>query len=59
MSSGCLAAGTETGERRRLEPDWAALAREMKRPGVTMMVLWEEYGRSIQDGYSYSRFCDL
>jgi transposase len=25
-----------TGQRRRTEPDWAALARELKRPGVTM-----------------------
>ena len=26
-------AGNETGQRRRIEPDWAALARELKRPG--------------------------
>src|SRR6202142_1323145 len=32
--------GVETGRRRRTEPDWAALARELKRPGVTMMILW-------------------
>ena len=24
-------------------PDWAALVRELKRPGVNLMVLWEEY----------------
>ena len=36
-------AGASTGQRRRVEPDWAALARELKRPGVTMMILWEEY----------------
>src|SRR5271155_4921768 len=36
-------AGVATGQRRRVEPDWAALARELKRPGVTMMILWEEY----------------
>ena len=30
-------------KRRRVEPDWAALARELKRPGVSMMILWEEY----------------
>jgi transposase len=23
--------------------DWAALARELKRSGVNLMVLWEEY----------------
>jgi transposase len=52
-------AGNETGQRRRVEPDWAALARELKRPGVTMMILWEEYREINQDGYGYSRFCDL
>jgi transposase len=31
----------------------------MKRPGVNMMVLWEEYREEHPDGYGYSRFCDL
>ena len=35
-------AGAATGMRRRAEPDWAALARELKGPGVTMMILWED-----------------
>jgi transposase len=52
-------AGVATGQRRRFEPDWAALARELKRPGVTMMILWEEYREINPDGYGYSRFCDL
>ena len=33
--------GVTLGQRRRAEPDWATLARELKRPGVTLMVLWE------------------
>jgi transposase len=45
--------------RRRLEPDWAALVREMKRPGVNLTVLWEEYSAAHPGGYSYSRFCEL
>ena len=45
--------------RRRLEPDWAALVREMKRPGVNLTVLWEEYGAAHPGGYSYSRFREL
>ena len=49
-------AGVATGQRRRTEPDWAALARELKRPGVTMMILWEEYREINQDGYGYSRY---
>jgi transposase len=52
-------AGVATGQRRRVEPDWAALARELKRPGVTMMILWEEYREVQPEGYGYSRFCDL
>jgi len=52
-------AGAATGQRRRVEPDWAALARELKRPGVTMMILWEEYREVNPDAYGYSRFCDL
>jgi len=49
-------ASAPTGQRRRSEPDWAALARELKRPGVTMMILWEEYREINQDGYGYSRY---
>ena len=52
-------AGVAPGQRRRVEPDWAALARELKRPGVTMMILWEEYREVHPEGYGYSRFCDL
>ena len=52
-------AGVATGQRRRIEPDWAALARELKRPGVTMMILWEEYREVQPGGYGYSGFCDL
>jgi transposase len=52
-------AGVNPGRRRHTEPDWAALARELKRSGVNLMVLWEEYRESHPDGYGYSRFCDL
>jgi MarR family len=50
-------AGIAPGQRRRVEPDWAELARELKRPGVTMMILWEEYREAHPEGYGYSRFC--
>jgi len=52
-------AGVKTGARRRAEPDWAELSREAKRPGVNLMILWEEYRATHPDGYGYSRFCDL
>ena len=46
--------GVRPGRRRRREPDWTALARELKRPGVNLMVLWEEYREVHPDGYGYS-----
>jgi transposase len=51
--------GVKSGFRRRAEPDWASFARELKRPGVNLMVLWEEYRAADPAGYGYSRFCDL
>jgi transposase len=47
------------GVRRRVEPDWSSLAREANRPGVNLLVLWEEYREVHPDGYAYSRFCYL
>jgi len=35
------------------------LARELKRPGVTMTILWEEYREANPEGYGCSRFSDL
>ena len=52
-------AGVVSGARRRPEPDWGLLVRELKRPGVNMTILWEEYRQVWPDGYGYSRFCDL
>jgi transposase len=40
-------------------PDCAKLHAELKRRGVTLMLLWEEYRAEYADGYGYSRFCDL
>lgn len=35
------------------------LAKEMKRPNVTLMLLWEEYKKADPDGYQYSQFAKL
>ncbi|MBE0597141.1 MAG: IS21 family transposase [Desulfuromonadales bacterium] len=40
-------------------PVWADIHRELKRKGVTLSLLWEEYQALHSDGYQYSRFCDL
>ncbi len=52
-------AGTKQGHRRRPEPDWAALKRELKKKHVTLQILWDEYIAANPDGYRYSRFCEL
>ena len=52
-------ASFKLGVRRYTEPDWASLVREMKRPGVNLMILWEEYQAIHPEGYGYSRFCEL
>ena len=43
----------------RPQPDWAAIHRELKRPGVTLQLLWEEHRAIHPGGYGYSRFCEL
>jgi transposase len=43
----------------RPQPDWPRLHAELRRPGVTLLLLWEEYRAGQPDGYGYSRFCDL
>jgi transposase len=52
-------AGRRQGYRRRAEPDWAAVNRELKRKHVTLQILWGEYIEANPDGYRYSRFCEL
>ncbi len=53
------AAGTEQGHRRRVEPNWAEIHRELKRKHVTLTMLWDEYIERCPEGYRYSRFCEL
>ena len=52
-------AGKKQGHRRCVEPDWAALHRELKRKHVTLSILWDEYIEQYPDGFRYSRFCEL
>jgi transposase len=39
-------------------PEWAHLHQELKRPGVTLQLLWTEYRAAHPTGYAYSHFCD-
>ena len=51
-------AGFHEGSTKRL-PDWTKVHEELKRRGVTLMILWEEHRAAHPNGYGYSRFCDL
>ena len=42
----------------RPQPDWTVVHRELRRPSVTLMLLWEEYCDTTSDGFSYSWFCE-
>lgn len=44
--------------RSRPLPDWAAVHQELKRKGVTLALLWQEYKLAHPDGFQCSRFCD-
>jgi transposase len=40
------------------EPDWRQVARELKRKGVTLSLLWQEYRQMHPDGYGFTWFCE-
>ena len=40
-------------------PDFGKIHKELKRKGVTLMLLWYEYQSQNPGGYSYSRYCAL
>ena len=39
-------------------PDWAEVHRQLKRKGVTLQLLWQEYKAAHPEGLQYSQFCD-
>ena len=41
----------------RSVPDWARVNQEMRRKGVTLFLLWQEYKACQPDGFLYSWFC--
>ena len=40
-----------------LAPDWTHVHQELKRPGVTLLLLWQEYKAREPAGFQYSWFC--
>jgi transposase len=42
----------------RPEPNWRVIHKELRRKGVTLSLLWQEYRAVYTDGYQYSWFCE-
>jgi len=42
----------------RAEPDWSHIHAQLKRRGVTLALLWQEYRAEHARGYAYSWFCE-
>jgi transposase len=52
--------GRTSAGKDKAQPDCAYLHKELRRKGVTLMLLWQEYkANHPEDGYQYSRFCDI
>jgi len=51
-----LRSGRLSGPTRQM-PEIGHLVKELKRPHVTMQLLWMEYRESFPDGYGYTQFC--
>ncbi|HZD65340.1 MAG TPA: IS21 family transposase [Acidimicrobiales bacterium] len=63
MADDCLEArlygpGRPAGASRPM-PDFKAIDVELRRPHVTLALLWLEYREAHPDGYAYSQFCVL
>lgn len=43
--------------RARVVPDWPQIHQELRRKGVTLQLLWQEYKATHPTGYQYSWFC--
>lgn len=58
--AGLFYPGADTRSASRFQvPDWSAAHQELKRKGMTLQLLWEEYtGQYPNRCYSYSQFCD-
>jgi len=40
-------------------PLWPSVHDQLRRKGVTLQLLWQEYRQAHPDGFQYSRFCEL
>jgi transposase len=51
-------AASAEARRARPRPNWAAVDNEIRRKGVTLALLWEEYRGPHPDGFGYSWLCE-
>jgi len=49
----------ETGAPNKEVPQWPQIHEQLRRKGVTLQLLWQEYRQAHPDGFQYSRFCEL
>ncbi|MCG6538382.1 MAG: IS21 family transposase, partial [Syntrophales bacterium LBB04] len=54
----CPEPDSEKREKKVL-PDFSVITRELRRKGVTLQLLWEEYREVYSHGYAYSHYCYL
>ena len=52
-------AASMPGETRFPVPEWSTVHRELRRKGVTLALLWQEYKQTHPEGMQYSRFCQM
>ena len=52
-------AAATTVRRERPEVSWQEVHEELRRKGMTLSLIWEEYRERCPEGYQYSRFCEL
>ncbi|MBW8073719.1 MAG: IS21 family transposase [Ferrovum sp.] len=52
--------GSSHRTRQHVQPNFGRIHQELRRKGMTLMLLWEEYRAEYADSqtYSYSQFCD-
>jgi len=43
---------------KKTPPDWEWAHRELRKKGVTLLLLWREYREIYPDGYGYTNFCN-
>ena len=59
LESRLFPATSKTDKSQPISPDWSDVHQELRRQGVTLMTLWQEYKTNHPEGYQYSWFCGL